>query len=114
MLRNKAAYTYKNWYKWSYEIIKCWKNGTVVLQMGATLDRPDIWTVDPYKSEYTPCKFQEAPKLHTVYTFRDHTQPWIEKYIHTYIMRQRVFMLRSFLLTNEVLNEICIILFPQK
>ena len=49
MLNDHAANRYETPYKGLFLITKCWNNGTVSLQYGATKNRYNICHIKPYK-----------------------------------------------------------------
>ena len=51
MLNNNAAFKYDTSYKGIFEIEKCWSNGMVTLQYGATNIRYNIRRINPYTSD---------------------------------------------------------------
>ena len=51
MLNNKSSYKYETLYNSPLDIIQCWTDGTVTLQMGEIQIRYNIPHIKTYKSD---------------------------------------------------------------
>ena len=68
ILINNVSCKYETPYKGPYKIIQFWKWYTYT-KMGATIDRLNIWIINPYKYQDAPLQSPVTPNLHIIHMY---------------------------------------------